>query len=62
MYESGVKKVFTDVGYKYLETVLQPTERIVGIKTHFPTTAYAYHCSFQFVIGKGFDLTAVKVL
>ena len=59
IYVSNTIKVFKNPSYKYIETVLEEGERIVGIKS---INDRGYHKAFQFVIGRKFELTFVKVL
>ena len=50
--------MFTLKDVNYVETVLQEDERIVGYKLE----DHGDREQFQFIIAKGFDLTAIKVL
>ncbi len=45
---------FSTNGCKSHEIVLEEGERIIGVKsrTYASYPSYAYHCDFQFVIGK----------
>jgi hypothetical protein len=52
VFESTWKEAFTRTDFKSVETVLEEGERIVGIKSHLKYKDFAWHFSFQFVIGR----------
>ncbi len=59
VFESAESDAFAHPSYKFVETVIQEGERIVGIKSH-SHSFWDPNENFQFVIAKGFDLVFLQ--